>query len=161
MFSSRRVGSGYGTQVTRLDGKCILALSHLPIPSALHSDKLKNYFYFFIQNWTYIFICLYLFSVPKLKRNIMFIFTVCIAVIDPYLLFSLYNSEQVLDWSRQWNLSSAAESTRCSIMGLGSNSKAPYLPLQPTCSYHSSNTEYLALFWPPMVHDVCAHIHKL
>lgn len=95
----------YGTQVTRLDGKRILARSLLSSPDALHSDILKNNFYFFIQNWTYIFICLYLFSVPKLKRNIMLIFTVCVAVIDQYLfVYNIASSEHLMqapDWSRQ------------------------------------------------------------
>lgn len=128
MFSFRRVGSGYGTQVIRLDGKCILALSHLPSPNALHFDKLKNNFYFFHSKLDITFSCLYLFSVPKLKRSIMLIFTVCVAVIDPYLfVYNITSSEhlmQALDWSRQWNLSSAAESTLCSIMGPGSDPKA-------------------------------------
>lgn len=62
-------GFGYGTQVTRLDGKCIVALSLPPAPVLCILTNLKIIFIFSFKTGTYIFICLYLFFCAKTKKK--------------------------------------------------------------------------------------------
>lgn len=67
---------------------------------------------------------------------------------------------QVLDWSKQWNLGSGAESTLF-YHGTGFGSQSP-IPI--TTAYRFLSLQQHRIPRPlraPMVHNVCAHIHEL